>query len=376
MAHAPPPLDAEALARSALVSDRLRTAGGASGYLPFDRFMEIALYAEGVGYYHRTRSPLGRSGDFYTAAHVHPLFGRALAARIHEVRDSLGDPGTFRIVELGPGDGTLASTMLAALSEDPAGLEYVLVERSSSRAREAEDRARAASNGIPVRRAESLGGLGPFVGVVVANEFLDAQPARRLRWDGNTWHELGVRVRDAKAEPAESDLTRAVPAPALPVPEEPEVVLEVSPVAEGFVREIADHLLAGAAILIDYGLEEPELLRGHSRGTLAAVRDHRFLSDPLEAPGTADLSTFVNFTRLRAVARTSGLAEHAFRSQAEALGAWGFPALLDAAVRSADSPEAGVRIRLAAKNLLFGFERFRVLELAAPGADERLPSPT
>ncbi|MGC2206169.1 MAG: SAM-dependent methyltransferase [Thermoplasmata archaeon] len=366
MAHALPPPDASERERSARVVDALRAAADPSGFLPFDRFMEIALYADDIGFYHRTRPPLGPSGDFYTAAHVHPLFGQTLAARLREIRRAVGGSHPFRIVELGPGDGTLAASVVTELRDEAPGLEYVLVERSPARAREAQERVRRAAPGIPVRVAESVGALGPLAGAVIANEFLDAQPARRLRWDGTSWHELGVRVEGAGMAAAEVPLARAVPGTPLPVPSEAGGVFEVSPAAEGFVREVGDHLVAGAAIVLDYGCEESELLRGHPRGTLAAVRGHRFVADPLDAPGTADLSTFVNFTRIRGVARASGLEEIAFRSQAEALGAWGFPSRLDAAIRTAGSAEAEVRLRLAAKNLLFGFDRFRVLELAPP----------
>ena len=376
MANASPRSDAAEMVRAARVLDRLRSAAGPSGFLPFDRFMEIALYAEGVGFYHRERSPLGTGGDFYTAAHVHPLFGAAIAARVRAVRRALSVSGKFRIVELGPGDGTLAASVASALNDEPTGVEYVLVERSPARGQEAEERLRAASKSIPVERSDSLAALGPFVGVVLANEFLDAQPARRLRWDGRAWRELGVRLTDTGVESADAESTRAVPGPPIPIPNEPGQIFEVSPAAEGFVREVADHLTDGAAIVIDYGQEESELVRGHSHGTLAGVRDHRPLSDPLEGPGTADLSTFVNFTRLRAVARTSGLAELSFRSQAEALGAWGFPDLLERAVRSASSSEAEVRVRLAGKNLLFGFGQFHALELAALGSAERLREST
>jgi len=94
------------------------------------------------------------------------------------------------------------------------------------------------------------------------------------------------------------------------------------------------------------------------------VRGHRSVRDPLATPGATDLSVFVNFTRVRAVATAAGLQELAFRRQAEALGDWGFPRLLEEALRAAPSAEAEVRVRLSAKNLLFGFERFRALELA------------
>jgi SAM-dependent MidA family methyltransferase len=372
MPDPPLPLDAEESARSLLVIDRLRTAAGPTGFLPFDRFMEVVLYAEGVGFYRRPRSPLGREGEFYTAAHVSPLFAGAVAERIRAVRRAVGGPRSFHVVELGPGDGTLAEGVVSALQGENPGIEYVLVERASERLREADARLRAVRGNIPVRRSESLGALGPISGVVLANEFLDAQPARRLHWHDGAWHEVGIRLTDRGVGWAEESMTRAIPGETLPAPETPDVVMEVTPAAEAFVRELGDHLAEGEAIVLDYGSEQSEMLRGHPTGTLAAVRGHRFVSDPLESPGTADLSTFVNFTRIRAAAHASGLTEVAFRSQAEALGAWGFPALLEAALVSAGSAEAKVRLQLAAKNLLFGFDRFRALELAPPESARRL----
>src|SRR5208283_6157400 len=114
----------------------------------------------------------------------------------------------------------------------------------------------------------------------------------------------------------------------------------------------------------------------HRSGTLTAVRRHRFVDDPFAEPGTSDLSVFVNFTRVRAAAARAGLREVAFRRQAEALGEWGFPRLLEEAIRAAPSTEAEVRTRLAAKNLLFGFERFCALELAPRERDDRSPTAT
>jgi SAM-dependent MidA family methyltransferase len=363
VAAAPSP-DPDRASRTDRIRARLRAAQDGSGFVPFDRFMEIALYDPVAGYYSAARSPLGPMGDFYTAAHVSPLFARSLAQRIGAVRASIA-ARPFRIVELGPGDGTLAAGIVSALRPEAGELEYALVERSEARAAEAADRIRATSATVHVVRLPSLGADGPFAGAVIANEYLDAQPARRLLWDGSSWRELGVELRGDGLGPADRPMDRAVPGPALPIHLEAGTVVEVSAGAEAAVREIGDHLAAGVAILIDYGLEEPELLAAHPRGTLAAVRGHRSLEARFEAPGTSDLSTFVNFSRLRAVARGSGLTEIAFRSQAEALGEWGFPALLDASLKSAGSAEAEVRLRLAAKNLLFGFERFRVLELAA-----------
>ncbi|HTW40138.1 MAG TPA: SAM-dependent methyltransferase [Thermoplasmata archaeon] len=367
-----PPVDAEALARSRIVLDRLRVLAGDGGVLPFDRFMEVALYGKDVGFYERTRTPLGRTGDFYTAAHTTPLFAQTLAQRIRTIRRALGGSSVFWVVELGPGDGTLAEGVLRSLKDDPPGLEYILVERSDARLRETRDRLRTSSGSISVRTAASVGSLGAFRGVAIGNEFLDAQPARRLRWHDGEWHEVGVRVRDDRVESTELPVERAVPGRALPTPAGEPLTVEISPAAEGTVREVADHLVAGAAIFLDYGAEETELVRGHPDGTLAGVRDHRFLANPLDAPGTADLSTFVNFSRVRDVALASGLVPGPLRSQAETLGAWGYPALLDAAVRAAPTAESRVRVQMASKNLLFGFDRFRVLELAPPSSAAKL----
>ncbi len=137
------------------------------------------------------------------------------------------------------------------------------------------------------------------------------------------------------------------------------------------MREVADHLVRGVFLILDYGMEENELRRAHPAGTLAAVRSHRSLSDPLDRPGETDLSAFVNFTRVRAAARAAGWSELAFGRQAEALGRWGYPDVLAEELRRAKSPEEEVRVRLASKNLLFGFDRFQALELAPTVGESR-----
>ncbi len=363
--------DPEAPARAARLHRKL-VAASRDDFLPVDRFFEIALYDPEDGYYARERSPFGAEGDYYTAAGVHPLFGRTLARRLLAVLKRLDGDGPVYVVEAGPGDGRLAAAILPELGElaRRRPIRYDFLERSSSRAEETLARLGSLSRsaGIPVHPLESVGALGPFRGVVVANEFLDALPVRRLRRTGSGWVELGLRYSGERWTESEGPPATHVPGVPLPDSAEPGTVLEVTPAAEGFVREVADHLVEGAAILVDYAMDERELLAAHPRGTLAAVRGHRAVDDPFEEPGTMDLSTFVNLDRIRAAARSAGLTEIAIRSQAEALGAWGFPELLDRALRTTGSAEEEVRLRLAAKNLLFGFDRFRVLELGPAAA--------
>ncbi|HTT14948.1 MAG TPA: SAM-dependent methyltransferase [Thermoplasmata archaeon] len=360
-------------ARAARVDAALRAAARDDGFVPYDRFSEIALYQPGAGFYERPDPPLGTAGEFYTAAHVSPLFGRTIARRILAVRRALGGPGPFAVVEVGPGDGTLAATLLEELARAPPvdrPTDYRLVERSGPLGERAARRAGPAAEAAGVRLSSrpSVGADGPITGVVLANEFLDAQPFRRIRRTERGWVELGVRRAGDRWIETEDGPPGAVPGAPLPARAEPGTVFEFSPAAEGFVREVADHLAGGVALLLDYGLGESELLAGHPDGTLAAVRQHRVVPDPRAEPGTADLSVFVDLDRIRAVARASGLVALGDRSQAEALGAWGFSALFEEAQREAGSAEAEVRLRLAAKNLLFGFDRFRALEFAAPAS--------
>ena len=352
------------------VFQQLREAAGKSGLLRFDRFMEIALYAPTDGYYMRDRTAIGRDGDFYTAPQASPLFGATLARWVRSWWERSGRPDRFQLVEVGPGDGTLAldlASALAPLSEhSDAQIEQILVERSPSpqariERRFAETFADARGK---VRFAPSLSSLGPVRGVIVANELLDAFPCRRLVWRSDGFHELAVRVGEETTEWAEVPVMGAVPPPALPTPEEAGTVLEVSPSAEAFIREVADHLAEGAAVLLDYGAEESELLARFPSGTLAAVERHRSREEPLLSPGSADLSTFVNFSRVRHAAHRGGLTEIAYERQAEALGRWGFPTAREESIQAARTDEARVRLNLGAKNLLFGFENFRILELS------------
>ncbi|MGI0133201.1 MAG: SAM-dependent methyltransferase [Thermoplasmata archaeon] len=337
----------------------------------FDRYMEVALYGEGVGYYARSdRTPFGPEGDFYTAAHVHPLFARALARRLRSEFDRLGRPPTFRIVEVGAGDGTLGAGLLAALAPHvPPGRrwDYLWVERSAARREELARRRFESSvtDRFDVSVEESIVATGPFRGAVVGNELLDALPCRRFVWRSGRWAELGVRLGEDGLDWAEVANPSPVPPPTLPGGRREGAVIEVGVGAEAFLREVADHLAEGCAIFLDYGASERELIDGHPSGTLSAVRRHTQLSDLLDHPGDADLSVFVNFTRIRSAARTAGLHGTAFRRQSDALVAWGFPDLVAEARDSAQGDEGRLRVDLAAKSLLFGFENFHVLELAA-----------
>ncbi|MGC2289789.1 MAG: SAM-dependent methyltransferase, partial [Thermoplasmata archaeon] len=177
---------------------RLRAGAESDGFLTFDRFMEISLYDSGRGFYNRDATRFGREGDFYTASHVHRLFGATLAAHFQQIREREGSPSRFPIVEVGPGDGTLAGDIRASLGRPPfdaASWEYILVERSSAFRAAIEARLGTPTPGeVPWRFGPSLGAIGPVRGIVLANELLDAFPFRRLVRADAGWAELGVAV--------------------------------------------------------------------------------------------------------------------------------------------------------------------------------------
>lgn len=357
-------------ARHRALVQAVHRAADPTGFLRFDRLLEIALYEPGYGFYDGPGAAVGREGAFYTATHASPLFAATLARRLLDELDALGAPENAVVVEAGAADGHLAEGVLGALADEaerPRRLTYRLIERSATLRTKALERLGrlALPGGWEVEIGESVGSDGPFEGAVVANELLDALPFRRVVRRGGLWREQGVRVVGEAIEWAEGGT-----ADDLELPREAanDLLLEVPTGAVGFLREVADHLLRGAALLLDYGAEQPELERRWPRGTLAGWRSHRAVDRPLADLGEVDLSAFVNFTRLRAAARAFGLAEVAYRPQAEALVAWGLEAIARASPPGPTDALGAVRQHLGVKNLLYGFENFRVLELRAAGA--------
>ncbi|HYK92772.1 MAG TPA: SAM-dependent methyltransferase [Thermoplasmata archaeon] len=360
--------DAEPVRR---ITSLLRQHADPSGWLRFDRFMDLALYTEGAGFYTRPDVRLGRAGAFYTAAHTTPLFGATLAKRAAEEFRALGRPANFQVVEVGAGDGTLFTDFMAAARRDPdlgeARWTYRLVERSPALTGRLRERTASTDRptGVSVEPASTVSEVGPFQGLLFGNELLDAFPVRRFTRVGGELVELGVQVGAPRLDWASRPVTDA-PAGVPPVPALGEdEVFEVTPRAEAFLREIADLLLEGTAIFLDYGDSESELRHRFPRGSLSAIRGHRVVDDALEHLGETDLSANVNFTRMRSAAARAGLHEIAYESQSSALGRWGFAEARDEWLRTAKDPETSVRRALGAKNLLFGFSSFRVLELGA-----------
>ena len=263
-----------------------------TGPLTVARYMELCLAHPAHGYY-ATRDPLGAAGDFVTAPEISQMFGEMIGAWVATVWQSMGRPA-FRLVELGPGRGTLMADALRVLTAAGAreAANLWLVE-TSPRLR-AEQEARLPHASWADRLDEVL--EGPIV--LVANEFLDALPVRQFLKSPQGWRERLVGLRDDRLAWGLSEpLSGSDEAPAA-------AWREVSPAADVVAAAIARRLSAapGAALLIDYGYRAADRPPGF---TLQAVRAHA-RADPLGCPGEADLTWLIDFDALARSLGTTG----------------------------------------------------------------------
>ena len=331
-----------------------RAIDTAAGWLPFDRYMALALYAPGLGYYARGSRQFGAmpasGSDFVTAPELSPLFGAALA---HQIRQALDATATDEVWEFGAGSGALAAQLLRALGERVR--RYSIVDLSGAlRARQREV---LAPFGARVRWLDAL--PEAMQGVVVGNEVLDAMPVQLLHWDGAAWCERGVVAAGEGFRFADRPTPLRPPLDAAFVPG---TTTEIHPQAEAFVRTLADRLQRGAAFFIDYGFPEAEYyLPQRIGGTLMCHRAHLADTDPLADIGDKDITAHVNFSAIALTAQDAGFEVLGYTSQARFLLNCGIAPLLQAAQQRSDWPAlAAAQILLAEHEM---GELFKVIGL-------------
>jgi SAM-dependent MidA family methyltransferase len=280
----------------------------AGGWLGFDAFMALALYAPGLGYYANDSRKFGLmpdgGSDFVTAPELSPHFGRALA---RQVGQALQASGTAEVWEFGAGSGALALQLLDALG--PRVARYTIVDLSGSlRARQRE---RLAAHAGKVHWATEL--PPKMRGVVLGNEVLDAMPVKLLARLNGVWHERGVVLHEGRFSYADSPTDLRPP---LDVAGNHDYVTEIHPQAEGFVRTLADRLETGAVFLLDYGFPEHEYYHPQrSMGTLICHRAHLADADALADVGEKDITAHVNFTGIALAGQDAGLPVAGYTSQ-------------------------------------------------------------
>ncbi len=296
-----------------LIAKQITAQGG---WLPFDRYMALALYAPGLGYYSRESRKFGMlpssGSDFVTAPELSPLFGHCLA---RQVQQALVACNSGEVWEFGAGSGALALQLLDALGDQVA--QYTIIELSGS-LRERQMSALA-------QHAHKVRWLNTWPdhleGVVVGNEVLDAMPVQLLHFDGQQWWERGVALQAGQGTEQLAWMDHPTPlCPPTGGPFVPGTVTEVHPQAEAFVASLAERLTRGAAFFIDYGFPEAEYYHPQrTGGTLMCHRAHLADTDPLDAPGDKDITAHVNFTGIAVAAQNAGLDVLGYTSQARFL---------------------------------------------------------
>lgn len=290
-----------------------RAIAQSGGWIGFDRFMAMALYAPGMGYYSGGLPKLGQApqggSDFVTAPELSPWFGRTLARSLEE---ALTVSATDEIWEFGAGTGALAEQLLSTLGDRVR--RYTIVDLSGDLRERQRDRLRA--YGDRVQWVSEL--PEQFAGVVVGNEVLDAMPVQLLQRLQGTWHERGVASTAEGGfawEDRETDLR-----PPLAIEGAHDYLTEIHAQGEAFVRTLAQRLTAGAAFLIDYGFPEREYYHPQRHmGTVMCHRLHRADPDPLSDVGEKDITAHVNFSGIALAAQEAGLQVLGYTSQAHFL---------------------------------------------------------
>ncbi len=321
-----PEPSSDALAASRALERLIReTILASDGWIPFSRYMALALYAQGLGYYAGGSAKLGKDGDFTTAPEITSLFGATLALFATEL--FAGRP--LSILEFGAGTGKLADDFLTALAERGIAVHsYQIVELSSElRARQRQKLAGHAQ----VRWLDAP--PAAFSGLVIGNEVLDAMPVPLLVRCEGRWLERGVGLEGERFAFVDRDCPQALAEQIPAAAELPDAYLtEVHPQQSAFVRMLGDMLAAGdggAALLIDYGFPAHEYyLPQRAQGTLMCHYRHHAHGDPFYLPGLQDITAHVDFTDVARAGLASGLEVGAYMGQAAFLLAAGLPALL------------------------------------------------
>lgn len=366
-----PPLSAPELEHSSRLVSRIRAEIEANdGWISFARYMEMALYEPGLGYYSAGATKFGAQGDFVTAPEISPLFSRCLARQCAEILGSLGGGS---VLELGAGSGTMAADVLNELASlDCLPQRYYILEVSAD-LRERQLATIAAHAARQLARVEWLETLPDrHSGVILANEVLDAIPvdcfrirSRAVNALGVSWHlghldwseirargELARRVREIERQ-LESRFPDGYTS---------EINLRVRP----WVKSLARMLNAGVMLFIDYGLPRRQYYRPErAAGTLLCHFRHRYHDDPFTAVGLQDIGAWVDFTAVADAAADARLDVAGFATQAHFLMSLG----IDRMLMQVDQQELVDRLSLARQAMLLTLpgemgERFKVLALS------------
>jgi len=275
------------------------------GWIAFSRYMEMALYEPGMGYYSAGAHKLGAGGDFTTAPELSPLFGAAIVSTILPVLEGLKAQGLpAKILEFGAGTGKLAESILTRLNDLGFQLDgYDIIEISPDLTQRQQERLHKLAAELELStKCSWLSSLTEnFKGVILANEVIDAIPCDAIMYQNGFWYWYGVSFAEDKffwktGKPVEQAL---LPESLLSGNFSEGYVTELHPQANAWIRQIAKQLDAGLFLTFDYGFPESEYYHPQRiEGTLMAHHRHHAIQDPFYLPGLCDLTTHVEWAQI------------------------------------------------------------------------------
>ena len=350
-----------------VIKNEIQATGG---WIDFARYMQLALYTPGLGYYSAGRQKFGEQGDFITAPEISPLFSRSLA---NPVADMLSIMQGGDVLEFGAGSGAMAAECLYALEQKNVLPDRYLIVELSADLRERQKQSIAARVPALIDRVRWLDRLPEqkINAVVLANEVLDAMPVQRFVRTSRGVQCMGLAVQDnqlvVKLVDGDDELVERVGhietrlGRSLDVNYSSEINFNIQP----WLQSIADVLNQGVVYLIDYGYPQREYyLPERTMGTLMCYYQHRAHDDALWYPGLQDITAFVDFTALADAATAVGFDLDGYTSQASFLLDAGLPALVEQQMQA--DLQQHIRVVQQMKTLTLPSEmgeRFKVLGL-------------
>lgn len=348
-----------------LLRDHILAAGG---MMSFADYMNTVLYHPTLGYYERSKLPMGREGDFMTAPELSPLFAECLASACYQVMSQLQ---VFDLIEYGAGSGQLAIDLMRAFKRQGVAIHrYIIIEASGTlRSQQAE------------RINTFLGDQGQcvtwqdappdgFCGVVIANEVLDALPCHTFSVEQGRCVERGVvfaheHFSFAKAacfsphlHDALVELSSVI---ALPQGYSSEVNLSLAP----FLQRMTQPLKQAVIFFIDYGYGQAEYYDPRRvNGTLSCFYQHHYHDDPFQMPGRQDITAHVDFTRLADAALAYGLMVAGFTTQASFLLSLGLMEKAESLMKGCSEVEK-FKMNQSIKRLTFPMEMGETIKVMA-----------
>ena len=359
----------DALAHSESLGQHLQQQiAAAGGWISFARYMDLVLYAPGLGYYSAGASKFGESGDFVTAPDISPIFSQCLAGQAAQVLQTMGGGS---ILEPGAGQGTMAADVLLELERlRQLPDEYLILEPSADlRARQAEMlKSRAPQHFARVRWLDESP-AGGIRGVILANEVVDALPVERFVLEAGVIRELGVVFTGERFAYSARDIS----------PQLKDAIERISQDqqqdwSEGYTSELCVRLPAwadalgswlneGVALLLDYGFPRREYyMAERSTGTLRCYYRHRAHEDPFLWPGLQDLTAWVDFSLLAEAALAAGFQLGGYTTQANFLLAAGIEERVE---RAATDPQAQIAMAAGLRQLLLPGEMGEAIKVMA-----------